>query len=425
MISASAWSSRWAAGTAALLLTGGSALPGADLGPHEPGPAPDVEAPVEQAPAPVEEPTAEPDASGPGHGEPTDPPDTPPADEPPASEVPVDDTPADDAPTDDAPTDEAPADDTHVDDAPAADTPAEEPEQAGPVLVVVPEPVRGDVDGAPGYTLPLGDGGFTWLVDGVRVDELGAAARLVESPDGGWYELSAVALGRDVERIVLAVVAAPGHALLAADGTTSLVRSVLDPRTSAELALPSALDGAGREDAVVVPDAPGQVVQDAAGEALDPGTHPVTAEYVDGAATVTLTVTAADGHRLVVDGAPVEALPGAGGAVEVLLVLTDVPPTAVEPAPAPEAAPSPALPERAPEEPQEEAAEQLELPAPVLTVAAVVPEPAVAAAVVTDVAEAEVLEELPESGPEGLGLMVMLGGLLLGGSWLVLGMRGD
>ncbi|MCM3661186.1 hypothetical protein M3148_09315 [Georgenia satyanarayanai] len=408
MISASAWSSRWAAGTAALLLAGGSALPGADREPPEPDPASGVDVPAEETPGPAEDPVEEVGPDGPLDGDPTDPPaDEPPVEQPPAEEPPVVETPTEEPATEN----------------PVEDVPTEEPEQAGPVLVVVPEPVRSVVDGAPGYTLPLGNGGFTWLVDGVRVDELGAAARL--SPDGGWYELSAVALGTDIERLVLAVVAAPGHALLAPDGTTSLIRSVLDPRAAAELAAPTALDGAGREDAVVVPDAATQVVRDPAGEVLDPGTHPVTAEYVDGVATITLTVTAADGHRLETDGTPVETVPGAGGTAEVLLVLTDVPPTAVEPAPAPEAAPSPAVPETTPGEPQEEAAEQLELSAPVLTVAAVVPEPTVAVAGAAEPEEADTLEALPESGPEGLGLMVMLGGLLLGGSWLVLGMRGD
>ncbi|MBD8061977.1 hypothetical protein [Oceanitalea stevensii] len=406
MISASAWSSRWAAGTAAFLLAGGAALPGADLEPLEPGPDPVTEVPAEEAPTPAEDETQEPGPDDPADTAPT----VPPVEEPATDGPPLEE------PTTDAP----PAAETPVDDAPTGDAP-EEPEHSGPVLVVVPEPVLGVVDGAPGYTLPLGDGGFTWLVDGVRVDELGAAARL--SPDGGSYELSAAALGRDAAQLVLAVVADPGHELLGPDGTTSPVRSVVDPRVAAELVAPTSLDGEGREDAVVVPDAATQVVRDAGAELLDAGTHPVTAEYVDGVATVVLTVTAADGHRLEVDGAPVETLPGAGGAVEVVLVLTDAPPTAVEPAPVPEAAPSPAVPGTTPEEPQEEAEEQLELPAPVLTVAAVVPEPA--AAVATDEAEAEVLEELPESGPEGLGLMVMLGGLLLGGSWLVLGMRGD
>lgn len=407
MISASA--SRWAAGSAALLLAGGSALPGADLELHEP--APGVTAPAEEAQPPAEH-------LDPADGVPADPPvDEPGADDPPVDGAPTDEPPAEDAPTEDTPAEEAPA----------GDAPADEPEQAGPILVVVPEAVPAAVDGAPGFTLPLGDGGFTWLVDGVPVPELGAAARLVETPDGGWYELSAVALGTDATRLVLAVVADDGHLLLAPDGTTSLVRTILDPRAAAELVAPTALDGAGREDAVVVPDAGGQVVLDDAGQVLEPGTHPVTAEYVDGAATVTLTVTAAEGYRLEAGGTPVEPVPGAGGSAEVILELTDVPAVATDPLPAPVPAPAPTEPEDAAPTPEPEL--ELELAAPLVTVPATAPAPAVPAAVAASVAEPAqeeaALEELPESGPEGLGLVMMLGGLLLGGSWLVLGMRGD
>lgn len=411
MISASALSSRWAAGTAALLLAGGSALPGADVEPREPDPAPAVDVPAAETPGPAEDPLEWPVPDSPVDDDPTGPPaEQPPADEPPVAETPTEE------PVVDTPTEEP------VDEPAAEETPTEEPEQAGPTLVVVPEPVPSVVDGAPGYLLPLGEGGFTWLVDGVRVDELGATARLVESPDGSWYELSAVALGTDVERLVLAVVAAPGHALLGSDGTTSLVRVVLDPRAAAELVTPTALDGEGREDAVVVPDAVTQVVRDAAGEVLDAGTHPVTAEYVDGVATVALTVSAADGYRLEVDGTPVETVPGAGGTSTVALVLTAVPPP--EPVPSPAETPavprSPVLPVR-----EKEPEQQLELAAPLITVPVVAtPEPA-AIVPSEEPAEAAAIEELPESGPEGLGLMVMLGGLLLGGSWLVLGMRGD
>ncbi|PYF97776.1 hypothetical protein SAMN05216184_11441 [Georgenia satyanarayanai] len=430
MISASAWSSRWAAGTAALLLAGGSALPGDDLQPPETDPAPPVGAPTEETPEPEvpEQPDRDDPTDGPTDGGPAVPPaDGPSVDEPPAEEPPLDELPVEEPPAEDGPDEEPPAEDGPTEEAPEEEAPSEETEPVGPVLVVVPEPVRGVVDGAPGYVLPLGDGGFTWLVDGVRVDELGAAARLVESPGGGWYELSAAALGADVERLVLAVVAAPGHALLAPDGTTSLVRAVLDPRAPSALVAPTALDGEGREDAVVVPEATTQVVRDAAGEVLDAGIHPVTAEYVDGEATVTLTVTAAEGHRLEVGGLPVEAVPGAGGPVEVVLVLTDVPPATAEPAPSPEEPPAPAVAEAPAEvparDPAEESGGHLALAAPLVTVPPAAPEPA---AEDVDVMEpVEALAELPESGPEGLGLMVMLGGLLLGGSWLALGMRGE
>ncbi|WP_152189004.1 hypothetical protein [Georgenia satyanarayanai] len=404
MISASAWPSRWAAGTAALLLAGGSALPGEHLEMPGPEPAPVLEVPAVETPEPVEDPTEEPAPVDPADEVPT----PPPADEP-AAEPPIEE-PAVETPTEGAPAEEG-----------------EEPVEAGPVLVIVPEPVRTVVDGAPGYVLPLGDGGFTWLVDGVAVGDLGAAARLVESPDGSWFELSAVALGTDVDRLVLAVVAAPGHALLAPDGTTSLVRAVVDPRAAAELVAPTALDGEGRADAVVVPDVPGQVVRDAEGGVLDAGSHPVTAEYVDGAAAVTLTVTAAEGHRLEVDGSPVETLPGAGGASEVSLVLTDLAPVAVEPAPSPERTPPPTVSAPPVDTPARGQAEEqdtrLELAAPLVTVPAAVPEQAVAVA--EGPTEVRDREELPESGPEGLGLMVMLAGLLLGGSWLILGMRGE
>lgn len=400
-MSANAWSSRWALGTVALLLAGGSALPGTDLGPVEPAPAPVVEVPIEETVGPVEDPSEEPTPDGPADSVPTE----PPADEPAAEEPPAQQPPAEDAPT-------------------------EEPEQAGPVLVVVPEPVRSVVDGAPGYILPLGEGGFAWLVDGVRVDALGAAARLVESPDGSWYELSAAALGRDVDHLVVAVVADPDHALLGPDGVTFQTRSVIDPRVAAELAAPTALDGAGREDTVIVPDVVAQVVRDAAGDVLDAGSHPVTAEYVDGVATVDLTVTAAQGHRLEVDGTPVESVPGAGGTWAVTLTLTDAPPPEVEPVPSPDetAQPAPTVPASPAATPVEEPAAQLDLTAPLLTVTAAAepaadadpdPEPEPQAA------QTVALQELPESGPEGLGLIAMLGGFLLGGAWLVLGMRGD
>lgn len=405
MISASAWSSRWAAGTAALLLAGGGALPGEHLQAPEPEPAPVLEVPADEILEPVEEPTEDSTADSPAEEVPT----PPPADEPAAEEPPVEEPPVVETPSEDAPAEEA-----------------EEPVEAGPVLVVAPEPVVTVVDGAPGYLLPLADGGFTWLVDGVAVGDLGAAARLVESPDGSWFELSAVALGTDVTRLVLAVVAAPGHALLAPDGTTSLVSTVVDPRAAAELVAPTALDGAGREDAVVVPDAAGQVVHDGDGQVLGTGTHPVTAEYVDGVATVALTVTAAAGYRLEVDGSAVETLPGAGGASEVVLELTDVLPAPAEPVASPEQPPSP-TPEPPTDTPArgltEETDERLDLAAPLLTVTAPVPEQAVAVA--AEPTETRHLEELPESGPEGLGLMVMLAGLLLGGSWLVLGIRGE
>lgn len=424
MISASSWSSRWAAGTAALLLAGGSALPGDVLDPAEPDPAPAVDVPTEDTHL-AEDPTEE---AGPPDEDPTDPSvDEPSAPEPPAVDAPTGAPPAEDVPGEDAPAEDAPAEDLPTEDLPTEDLPeADEPEQSGPTLVVLSEPVTVVVDGAPGYLLPLGDGGFTWLVDGVRVDELGAAARLVESPDGSWYELSAGALGTDVERIVLAVVAIPGHALISPDGTTSLLRVVLDPRRVAELVVPTALDGEAREDAVVVPDVPTQVVRDATGEVLDTGTHPVTAEYVDGVATVALTVSAADGFRLEVDGTPVETLPGAGGTSEVVLELTDVPPA--QPVPSPEETPAgspsaPVAPAR-----EEDPEQRPELAAPLVTVpvaSPATPEPAVAVAAETVPAQPDALEQLPESGPEGLGLMVMLGGLLLGGSWLVLGMRGE
>lgn len=370
MISASAWSSRWAAGTAALLLVGGSALPGVKLLAEDPEPRPTAEQPAPPGADPTEQPT-DPEA------DPTE-----------------------------------------------------------PVLVVVPEAETAEVDGAPGYLLPVGAGGFTWLVDGVPVDQLTDAARLVESPEGDRYELSAVALGTDAERIVLAVVAEPGHALLGADGSASQVRYVVDPRVAAEAVLPTAVDGAGREDAVVVPDVVTQLVRDAAGELVEPGTHPVSAEYVDGVATVTLMVTAVEGHRLEVDGAPVETVPGAGGSLPVTLELTDVPaedvpveeePGAQEPsAPQEPAPPAPHLtqPVAAPEEGAgERPDEALDIAAPVVILPRAA-RPAEPEAVEPARVEAQETEPTRRE-PEGLGLLVILGGLLLGGGWLVFGTRGE
>ncbi|WP_413451662.1 hypothetical protein AA0Y32_14980 [Georgenia phoenicis] len=369
MISVSAWSSRWAAGTAALLLVGGSALPGVKLLAEDPDPRHTAE-----QPPPGEDPTEQP----------TDP----------------------------------------------VTDPAE------PVLVVVPEYEATEVDGVPGFLLPAGAGGFTWLVDGVAVDEMPDAARLVESPEGDRYELNPAVLGTDVGRVVLAVVADPGHALLDDEGSTSQVRYVLDPRVPVEPVLPTAVDGVGREDAVVVPDVATQLVRDDAGEVVEPGTHPVTAAYVDGVATVTLTVAATEGHRLEVDGAPVETVPGAGGSWPVTLELTDVPaeevpveegpdvedPVVPRPAPpAPEATePGPAPAEEAAQQPDE----TLDIAAPVVTLPRPTrpPEPA---AVDPARVEAEDVEQPDERGPEGLGLMVILGGLLLGGGWLVFGTRGE
>lgn len=366
MISASAWSSRWAAGTAAVLLIGGSALPGVKLLAEDPEPRPTAEQPPS--------------------GDPTE------------------------QPTD-----------------PATDPPE-------PVLVVVPEYESTEVDGVPGYLLPVGEGGFTWVVDGVPVDELPDAARLVESPEGDRYELNPAVLGTDVDRLVLGVVAEPGHALLDDGGSTSLVRYVLDPREPVEAVLPTAVDGAGREDAVVVPDVATQVVRDDAGEVVEPGTHPVTAAYVDGVAAVTLTVTATEGHRLEVDGAAVETVPGAGGSWPVTLELTDVPaedvPVEDDPEPEEPVVPLPAPPEVSEPvpAPAEETAWQpdttLDLGAPVVTLprTARPPEPA---AVDPARVEAEDVEQPRERAPEGLGLMVILGGLLLGGGWLVFGTRGE
>ena len=404
------------AALAAVLLVAGAAASSV-TGPHDDEQGMPVAVETE-APRDVDE---QPDPAGDGPDEPGE--DAPLPEE--SAPAPEDTTPAPDGPT--KPSEES------TDPSEEPTEPAEEP--TGPdedeqVLVVLPEVERTLVDGVPGYVLPRGTGGFSWLVDGVHVDDLVAAgtAVLVPSPAGDGYAIT------DVGTTVLGAVAEPGRALVGEDGAPSAVRYVVDPRLPVELAEPTASDGAGRDDAIVVPDVAGQLVRDGDGTELAPGTRPVSAEYVDGVATVVLAVAAADGYRLEVGGAPVEALPGAGGPWSVVLSLTDVvaEPTpedseqiadAPEPTPVPSAPAAPA-PVEEDAQPREETEVDAELPLTVdlVTIASAEPAPVEAEAAP---AAAEETERLPRSGPEGLGLIAMLGGLLLGGSWLVLSMRGE
>ena len=322
----------------------------------------------------------------------------------------------------------------------AADTqpPVEVPvEQPGPAPdepsapVVVDLPPLGHLDDDAGYLLP-DQPGLTWLVDGTPAADLVAAGAARHVPgEPGHVEVTAEGLGRDLTDVVVGVLAAEGHLLATDDGGTALVRYVLDPRTAAELVLPEALDEDGTEaDAVLVPEAPGQVVRGAAGEALAPGVHLPALAYVDGAAVLELTVTAAGGHRLEVDGMPVEPLPGAGAVHGVTLSFADTvaPPAEVEPSPEPE-------PETT--EPEPPAAEPS--PPPLLTLDAAAPEQPVTAAAVTPPATAptpravapeepappEAAPPAAERGVQDTELLVLLGAFFLGGLGLVLGVGRD
>ncbi|TNC18176.1 hypothetical protein FHE66_06865 [Georgenia sp. 311] len=304
-------------------------------------------------------------------------------------------------------------------------------EPVAPVVVHLPPPVHLD-DGA-GYLLP-DHPGVTWLVDGTPVADLVAAgtARHVPGDPMGHVEITAEGLGRELAGVVLGALAAEGHVLATDDdGGTAPVRYVIDPRAAAELVLPEAFDADGTEaDAVHVPEAPGQVVRDAAGEVLAPGVHLPALAYLDGTAVLELTVTAAAGHRLEAEGQPVEPLPGAGGTHVVTLLLTDaVTPPVEEPEPEPQPEPStppPALPPA--DEPSvppallnlDAAAPSEPMSAPAVTAPATGPASAAAAEAPAPPPEASIPRE-----PQDLELLVILGAFFLGGLGLVLGVGRD
>jgi hypothetical protein len=174
---------------------------------------------------------------------------------------------------------------------------------AGPGLVTVPVPevVARTADGATSYLVPETPG-VRWLVDGKPV------ADVATREDGGWR----LGGGPDTAPDVVVAVAEAGHRLLLEDGTTAARAAALDLRVGVEAVRPRTLDRDGASDEYVVPDVRGLVVADAAGTVLEPGSaHDVTG-YVDHEAVVVLRLTAAPGHRLEVDGVPVEALPGEG-----------------------------------------------------------------------------------------------------------------
>lgn len=184
-----------------------------------------------------------------------------------------------------------------------ADAPGRTAGVLGPALVTVPVPevVVRTTETSTSYLLPEAVG-VRWLVDGRPVAE-------VATRDDGHWRLDG---GPGTAPLVVVAVAEAGHRLLLPDGTTTARAAALDRRTAVDAVRPEVVDGDGTADVYVVPDVPGLVVADAAGTVLEPGsTHAVTG-YVDHAAVVVLTLTAAPGHRLEVDGVPVEAMPGEG-----------------------------------------------------------------------------------------------------------------
>ncbi len=434
-----------AATASALFVIGSAAVPAVAGEGTGPGLAP-VEQVVEPTPAPeptsdpepteTAEPTAEPTDGAPGEDPAPEEP-TAPADDPLEPADPTDPAPADPTDPDPAePNDPAPAEPTEEPtDEPGPDDPADpaEPVEESPEPIVLPAVSPTVVDGAAGYVLP-DLAGVTWLVDGTPLAELVAAgAEPVDDPDElttGSFEVTTVSLGREIETVVLAAVAADGHLLATEDDGTSTVRYVVDPRVPVELVPPSAADGDGREeDAVVVPEAPGQVVRDAAGTVLGPSTHPVAVEYAEGTATVELTVEAAAGHRLDVDGVPLETVPGAGGVWHTTLTFTD-PGTPADDAaeidPAPPADPGT---DDTPD-PQPEPEPDL-LPGQHVVTVDHTSEPAVQAVQETadpepvEAAAERPTERLSDSGPRGVDLMVIMSLVFIGGAWLVLGVGRD
>jgi hypothetical protein len=192
----------------------------------------------------------------------------------------------------------------------------------GSALADVPVPevvVRRATDGTTtSYLLPE-TLGVRWLVDGRPVAD-------VATRDGGYWRLD----GRPGEAPdVVVAVAETGHRLLLEDGTRSTAVAALDLRVAVEAVRPDAVDVDGAPDVYVVPDVPGLVVADAEGTVLAPGSRHDVHGYVDHEAVVVLTLTAAPGHRLEVDGVPVEAIPGEGAPWLVELRFADT--VAVEP----------------------------------------------------------------------------------------------
>lgn len=411
----------WAAAATALVVLGTTVAPaGAAEVPVE-GATPPAELLADVVPTGADEGVDPTDTRTPDEGKDSPDPSAP-------SDAPTD--PAVPEPSDD-PTDPAvpgePTDGAPADDGAPSDDPTDPAEPGDQVVVVLPEIVPTVVDGATAYVLPDLEG-VVWLVDGTPVADLvtaGAAYRLGDEQTA--VVVTADGLGRAIETLVIGAVATEGHLLATDDGGTVAVRYVVDPRVPVGLVVPSAEDADGRvADVVVVGDVPGLVVRDVAGELLAPGPHAVTAEYVDGVAAVELVVEAAPGHRLEVDGAPAEALPGAGGTWPVTLTFTDlVPPVdhvVLPPAPTRPRVVAPVPPE------------DTLLPGPhVVTVEpAAVPEPAPVAPRVAPVAQpaatttpAETTERLSDSGAPGGNLMVLLGLLFVGAAWLVLGVGRD
>ncbi|MFC8923880.1 hypothetical protein [Cellulosimicrobium sp. NPDC057127] len=172
-------------------------------------------------------------------------------------------------------------------------------------LVDVPVPevvVRRAPDGTPtAYVLP-DTLGVRWVVDTRPVADVGTR------DDGAW-RLDASPAGAPV---VVVAVAEAGHRLVREDGTAASAVAVLDLRRAVAAVRPRVVDGDGTADAFVVPDVAGLVVADDAGTVLAPGSRHVVTGYVDHEAVVVLTLSAAPGHRLEVDGVPVEAIPGEG-----------------------------------------------------------------------------------------------------------------
>lgn len=172
-------------------------------------------------------------------------------------------------------------------------------------LVDVPVPevvVRRAPDGTPAaYVLP-DTLGVRWVVDTLPVADVGTR------DDGSWRLDASPA---DAPDVVVAFAEA-GHRLVREDGTTASAVAVLDLRRAVPAVRPRAVDGDGTADAFVVPDVAGLVVADDAGTVLAPGSRHVVTGHVDHEAVVVLTLTAAPGHRLEVDGVPVEAIPGEG-----------------------------------------------------------------------------------------------------------------